>query len=178
MKEDKSSINPQYSKQLNYLETLESRGSIALAFGDECIADADTLYGTNPTQNERQIEAAVSHHRWTNWNYRELDGNGLIEISLPAACSRAGHGQVCERRSHDVPIARVLYIYVHTSRSRSRLHVSPTRPYAPLCAWIYAHDARRCSVLLPSSHADPDTQATSSNIELWYTGGSEAARDA
>jgi len=61
---------------------------------------------------------------------------------------------------------------VCTSRSRSRLHVSPTRLYASLCAWIYAHDARRrCSVLTVAT--DPDTRATSSNIE-WYTGEPES----
>jgi len=45
------------------------------------ITDAGTLYGTNPTQNERQIEAVVSRHRWTETRL-ELDDNGLIEISL------------------------------------------------------------------------------------------------
>lgn len=117
-------------------------------------------------------------HRWMNWNRRGrdewLDGNGLIEISLLAACSRAaprrGHGQVCRReirvRMHYAP------------RSPSRLHVSPTRPYAPWCAWIYAHDARRRGALQTSSLTQIRAGHTFSDIELRYTGEPEAARDA
>lgn len=84
-KEDKSSTSSRYSKQLNYFRIAKlndhadarGRGVHRCTF-----TDAGTLYGTNPAQNERQIEAVVSRHRELKPSRLELDDNGLIEISL------------------------------------------------------------------------------------------------